>query len=362
MKKLLTMMIALIMLGTFVCPVFANESIDYAKAKELVEHFISSDTTTAENSWKDLNIQGSDAIYDSDLNEYGFVFDLENGNQEGYAIVVKNSAGDFVFAEGSSTSSSPYSGYDGKYIYTSTFGYYVLENNDVSTRTAVQEDLIFKDVRSNLSVSESDLIYSRFDATPTLVQSRAVPGEVIKYLPSYSSAFVKGTQQPNVNACQPTSFAMSLMYLHNTGQITIDSGYRSISAMRDEMFDDMWDASLGMCSDTGAVRGLHNFTVNHTNRRIETRNDEFQPDTYFSVAMQEIDDRCPPVLVYRANTMYTGSHACTMVGYKTLNNTTTMGQTWEYAIVVDPWTNPAREVTTTWSSSNIWGYFILYLY
>lgn len=324
-----------------------------------MEMFITSSEEQNDEYWSNFEIVNNEPIYDASLNQYGYVFELKKSNIDGYGIIVKNSQNEYVFAEGSYSSESPYKTYNDEYknVYTNALDYYVTKETKTKSNTF---NLI--DVFSGKSFSNDELINDRFDYQPS-VQTKAIPGEVTTYLPNYSSKFVKGTQQPNSVACIPTSIAMSLLYLHNTGKITIDSGYRTIAKMRDTMFPDMYDANLGMCSSANAVKGLHNFSINHCNKRVETRGDEFQPNTYLETAKEEVDTGYPPVLVYRANTMYSVSHACTMVGYKTVNNSSTGGQTLTSAvIVVDPAPTTPRVVTTAWSSSQIWGYFIMYVY
>lgn len=66
--------------------------------------------------------------------------------------------------------------------------------------------------------------------------------------------------------------------------------------------------------------------------------------------------------------MYSSNHATTMVGYKSAGTVTNglnnlpQSSTSNYAIVIDPGVNPAVEKTMLWSSSYIYGYFILTVY
>lgn len=250
---------------------FAYQDNNLLDAINVMEEFIASSEGQGDSYWSGFKIISNEPINDASIVQYGYVFELEKIDTLGYGIIVKNSNNQYIFAEGSFSSQSPYKDYDDSYknIYTNSLDYYVVK--DSTSRT---NDVKFLDIQSGNFVSKDELIFDRFDYLP-LLKTRAVPGETVTYISQYNTKFIKGTQQPNGVACIPTSLAMSLLYLHNTNQIVLDSGYRTISKMRDAMFNDMYDSNMGMCSATDTVKGLHNFTANHSNKIIETKDNEF---------------------------------------------------------------------------------------
>lgn len=117
--------------------------------------------------------------------------------------------------------------------------------------------------------------------------------------------------------------------------------------------------------DSNAKNGLRTYTSNRSNcSRTVTLGSTY---TYtptvanWNTIKAEIDDGYPAIAMFKANVFdYNIEHATTMIGYHTIE-VDDYGNTANYAIVKDLGTTLVPEVSILWTTSNVYGYFILYL-
>lgn len=320
-------------------------------AYKAMETYINSSIKVGDKELVGTTIGEYKNLYDGNLNEYGYVFSLHNNGNEGYGIVL-NTNGIYDVIETSLDTKSPYTNNESKYlIYTGPFGYFTSNGEKDESGNVILYDLL-----EQQNLTDNNLTITRNISENNTKATRAATTST-KYLKSYSSKFVKGKQSNNYR-CMPASFAMGLLYLHNTGQLTLNSSYRTFPKIEDYLAEQANVDSNKMGYANLLVTTLHNFSTNYSSRRVETKDDEFQPDTFFSTAQTEIGNDCPLVLIFYSGTLYSVNHATTMVGYKVVTSST--GATTQYAIFVDPMTQTER--TYKWTSNNVYGYMLFYLY
>lgn len=330
---------------------FAAES-ETDDALSTLEYYINASVESGDKNLEDVSIGNSSYIYDGELNQYGFIFSLYKEKNEGYAIVLQNN-NEYEVIETSLDTASPYKNNEALYyVYTGPFSYYT-SNSEKDEKG----NYILMDLESESEITNNELTNIKNISEENISTERISLLTQTVYLKNYGTSFVMG-QQTNGYRCMPASFAMGLLYLHNTGQITLNSNYRNFTDIEEYLADkaNVDDNHMGYANLL--VTALKSFTSNYSNKLVTTKDDEFQPDTYFSTAKEEIDANCPLVLVFKKSTLYSVSHATTMVGYKRITNSD--GTLSEYAIFVDP--NTKTERTYKWSSSAIYGYMRFFIW
>lgn len=309
-------------------------------------------------SWEDFELRNPEKILDANLEEYGYVFELHKGTQEGYGIVVKHNNG-YVFAEGSVETPSPYKSVPDscENVYTTAFGYY-------SYNPLTRSSNNFLRLNTNENVSKDELVNVRVEID-TFENSNNSRQTVLstKYLLRYPISF-EGIVQPNGSACIPTSSIMALKYLSNTGRLTLyGSDLRTLASNLHYAMD----SSLGRVTDAEAKTGINSWTSNTSNcsRRITFGSTYTYTPTVaaWNAVQTEIDGNYPVICMFKENIVgYSVTHATTMVGYQTVQLDTYDDNIVYYTIVKDPGTEGVPEKTVAWSCANIYGYFILYLH
>lgn len=378
MKKLLLSIFTALLVFVPVASVdaFAQEITLNQNASETMNKFIQV-TSAIDSDWAGFTISDVEKIYDANLVEYGYVFELVNSDKEGYGIVL-NTNGVYTVVEASKDIKSPFSNYDEDYknVYVTPLEYYVSPVNTSSMLRSTAT--VFIDTLNGNTISASDFITTSFDYAPETSQQASQQmlqtnllragdnpretgtvggvGYVSNKLENYQYIIptVQGDKQ-----CIPTSLAMALNYLHGIGKITLKGSYAP-SVLKNTLYNLMAN-STGFVTANATKTVLQSWTSNRNNcsRTVTTRSDGFQPDTFYSVAQDEIDGNYPLVLMFYANKIgYNVNHATTMVGFQTIND---RGVVTNYAQVRDPGQSPCPERMIIWNATNVYGYFILYL-
>lgn len=355
----LLMMISLLLFGIFnVCAEEKSTSLDIDRAYQTMDSFINSNINMGDSEWNDFEIVSYENIYDVNLVHYGYVFELSNGIQDGYGIVVEDD-GAYYVVESSNDTQSPYIDNNELNVYFTPLEYYSAPNAMVYS---FENTLVNLTDGSTLSSTETKA--ERYEVNLPSIQPMSVPGESFKYISNYSTKFEKH-QQTKSSSCIPASFAMSLKYLHNIGSLTLRSPYTNMDNIDNKLYE-LANCTSSMCYASNIKTAVQSFSDSYiTGATIRTKDDEFQPDTYLSVAQDEVDGNCPPIIIFykgALNTNPNSNHATTMVGYKTINNDSTGNVTVKtsYIVVADPWDKSTK--TVMWSSSAVFGYMLIYFY
>ena len=338
--------------------IFAEDNNDLAidEASNTMNSFIDSNVNMGDIGWNGFEIVGYDNIYDADLIHYGYIFELSNGVEDGYGIVIKDR--NYYVVEASNEMQSPYKNNNDLNIYYTPLAYYSASN---TMTYSLETDLC--DLYDGEIISNSDVTNIRYNVKVPLIQPASVPGESFKYISNYSTKFEKHRQVKNTS-CIPASFSMSIKYLHNIGSLTLKTPYTNMDNIDNKLYE-LANCS-GMCYAENIKTAVQVFSDNYiTGAKIRTKEDEFQPDTYLDVAQDEVDSNCPPIIIFYKGALSTNpnnNHATTMVGYKTVNNTSTGGITMRtsYIVVVDPWDKTTK--TVLWNSNAVFGYMLIYFY
>ena len=354
MKKTIKVLLTILLASVCFVPktLFAEENNSNSELRLALETM---ESYLQVRGWGNFEPTNPEPLYDADLVKYGYVFELHNGEQEGYGIVVEHGNG-YIFAEGSIETASPYKGVTdaSKNVYISALGYYSVNENARSLEN-------FVSLRTNETLSREDFLCTRLEVEeyPLTTAQLSRAAKVIVKLNSYSSNFVS-VVQPNGSACIPTSAIMALKYLSNVGRLTLYGSDMTELATNLHL---AMDSGKGFVSDAEAKSGMNTWTSNTANcSRFITLSSTY---TYtptvanWNTIQTSIDSDKPAIAMFKANTIgYNTSHATTMVGYQLASNSTS-GTSTNYAIVKDPGTSGCPERTIAWTVSNVYGYFIL---
>lgn len=350
MRKLLLGIVCSFIMGTNVIPMntslIESKLIADPEAIQVMEEFIST-SQLGNEAWEGHEISGVEELFDGNLDIYGYLFELESLVEEGYGIVL-NSGTSYVVVEASPDTKSPYSDYDDNYlkVYTTALNYFVYEKN---TRSGELYDLVEKkSVNSNeLTVARMDL--SQMESSRNSNSARTTTSRLLSNIGLFR--FI--TQQPNTEACIPTSFAMALRYWHNIGKITLTfSG--SNAQMKDSLFDEMGIVGAEPAvTDVSARDGIRSWTIaNCSDYYVTIRIDNFFPTvSEFNEVKGEINNNNPSVIMFYP-AVFGRTHATTMVGYQIIDGT-------NYVTVCDPYQETYNTRTIIWNTSNVYGFFLL---
>ena len=347
----------------------SNPSNDLKEATEVVNYYISKSTELGDNFWNGFKITGSHKIYDNQLEEYGYVFNLNSGKNEGYAIVTCEDNVCSV-VEASYDSASPFEDYENTHylVYCSPLEYLVTEKSKFKSN-----NVLVKNIETNETAFIDGSKKVRF--INEMAVTRSVPGETIRYISQYQTKFNAINQNKSYN-CVATSMAMCLKYLQNIGTIGINisnNNNPSVKLIRDKITS-YYNGNNG--SDANVRGAINRFGREFCSPKISTRGDGFwgnspQTDITFQTIINEINSNCPLVMMFNPGRVDSGinvNHATACVGYKTLNNTSTGGVTFNYTIVRMP--NVASEgneynnIATkqvAWNYNNVHGYYLVYI-
>lgn len=357
MKKILSVLLSVCLLSISLVSVSAEEN-----DKELELHLASQtmESYLEIRDWNNFKISSSEVLYDGNLDEYGFVFELNDGNQEGYGIVIKQD-NKYIFVEGSIETVSPFKNLDQSCmnVYTTALNYYSYNPEQVT-----RSNRYFLNLETNEFVFQDEIITPRGQVdmfTNNNLSRAAVNGT--KYLSSYSTNFV-GVAQPNGSACIPTSSIMALKYLSNVGKLTL---YGSNLTTLSTNLHLAMNSSKERVNDCQAKTGIDTWTSNSSNcsKRITFGSTySYSPNVAeWNAVKEEIDGNFPVICMFRENIVgYSTTHATTMVGYQVVQLDTYDGQEVYYTIVKDPGNSSVPEKTVAWTYDNIYGYFILYVH
>ena len=347
----------------------SNPSNDFKEATEVVNYYISKSTELGDNFWNGFKITGSHKIYDNQLEEYGYVFNLNSDKNEGYAIVTCEDNVCSV-VEASYDSASPFEDYENTHylVYCSPLEYLVAEKSKFKSN-----DVLVKNVETNETAFIDGSTKVRF--INEMAITRSVPGETVGYISKYQTKFIAIHQNKDYN-CVATSMAMCLKYLQNMGTIEINiSGDKnpSVKLIRNKITD-CYDDTNG--NDNIVREAIKEFSRNFCNSKISTEGNGFwgnspQTDITFQTVINEINSNCPLVMMFnpgRVDSDINVNHATACVGYKTLNNTSTGGVTFNYTIVrmpnvrseKDEYDNIATK-QVAWNYTNVHGYYLVYI-
>lgn len=356
MKKTINILLSILLASICLIPisVFADEN----SGTELDLAFDAIESYLEVRSWDNFEPTNPEVIYDADLVEYGYVFELHDGSKEGYGIVVKH-GNEYIFAEGSIETPSPYKTVPAshKNVYPTALGYYSYNPLSRSANSFLRLD-------TNEYLSQDDFENVRVEADVFISSSMSRSAVTsVKYLNSYGTKFV-GIAQTNNSACIPTSSIMALKYLSNTARLTL---YGSNLEQLATNLHYAMDSSLGRVTDNEAKNGIDSWTSNTANcsRRITFGSTYTYTPTVAAWApvKAEIDGNYPVICMFKENVVgYSVTHATTMVGYQIVQLDTYDNAETYYTIVKDPGRSSVPEKTVLWSVSNIYGYFILYLH
>lgn len=353
MKKLI---IGLICLSFLVLNGFsyvnAEKSIDTEREAIQTMHNFLDENSNVDESWADFEIVGHEKLYDGNLDDYGYVFELAKSDERGYGIVVDNDSS-YVVVEASPDSPSPYSEYGERYnkVYTTALNYYVSDKY-VRSNTLI-------DVRKETILTVDDLSVKRmtFEPSVSLMQSSSTFANTTDYLDNYSTKFEFVTQQTNTQACIPASFTMALIYWDNIGKISVCFDGTN-AEMKESLFDYMENVggSIAVSART-AQEGIEDWTSEYcSDFYITIEIDNFSPTmSEFANLSSQISSNNPLVVMFYGGVITTGTvqHATCMVGYvsrDTGNN---------YVIVSDPWETTENTKYVVYNTDNVYGYFIL---
>ncbi len=356
MKKIISLLIVFTIILTTGFVVKADD-IGLEECRQTMEYFIDG----ADPHWLGFDIYDQREVYDENLEEHGYLFELSNGQKEGYGIVLSNGTYTMV-AEASYDKASPYKGIDktSKIVYTSPLNYYVKESTIGLLSIFDTGDL--RDIVTDRSVNPEDLyVYDFFggleysDAT-----TRAVPTEErYGYIDDLDTEFEFITQRES--DCIPTSMAMCLKYLHNIGTITLSM--TNIYSIRNKINSYMCNGDVPCYGgDVIARNAINTFGSNYSTPKISTRGDGFWGDLTFFTIIDEIDDNCPMVMMFNAEILASINHATACVGYYITYNPQYPAILYSsYTIVKDPNSSSSTNVTIAWNGTNIHGYYLVYI-
>lgn len=359
MKKIINLILCLTLVTfmSLTCLVTADDGqyVDLNKSAEVVNQFIIDSVAMGDVTWNNFTIIGYEEIYDANLNHYGYVFNLNNAINEGYAIVVKNSDGTYIVTEISNQMSSPYANNNEDYnVYFNSLEYY-----GASKSKSRSSNIVLNDLSSDYSLSNDEARYDKFEYVPQTSANTRALGSVAgySYVKNYNTKF-ENHHQVYDNSCLPASFAMSLKYLHNIGELTLLNPYTDMNEIDDKLYSYANCVSTTYCYASNIKSALSKFSANYiSGRTVYTFDDGFQPDTYISQARYEVDQDCPPIIIFYKGALVTSeklNHAVTMLGYKVFRNNETGVVTsyTNYIVISDPITE--SQTTVLWSSSRVY--------
>lgn len=329
---------------------YESDTYSFEKAQSVMKNYIEI------SQWNDFEINNAEKIYDGNYTEYGYVFELSDTMNKGYGIVVETN-GNYFVAEASIECESPYLGYDDYYnIYSSQLNYYFSPNIYGRNTTII-------DAETYEEVSLSDLTNVRVEVDSYVNLSKATPGQTTtKYVSKYG--LIETIEQPSTGSCIAYSTAMMLKYLHNVGKIKLSSEVVGISDLATTLFDYMENTDTTNkhgISDESARNGIKSFGADFANKSLSF--ESAYSKATFTTAKAEIDSNYPVVLMFDEGILYDETHATTMYGYKIVQSELANGSllTTNYAIVKDPGGKGSITKELAWTSSSIYGYFILYV-
>lgn len=340
-------------LNVSLCLAETQKNVMNQRAVQTMTDFIANNQLT-DSSWDNVKITNTDYLYDANLNNLGYVFELDCNDGVGYGIVVDTGT-DYVVVEASQNTPSPYLEFaEGfKKVYTTALNYYVY---DEQTRS---NSLI--DVRDGSHVNPDELRVKRMDTDSFLFGNSSATKSTrstSSFLNNYAWQFIHITQQPNTSACIPASFAMALRYLDNIGKVNLT--YSGTNAdMKESLYNAMRNYGSGPAvTDRTAQSGIKSWTEeNCSDCYFQICIDTFYPTAAeYADVTAEIDDDFPVIIMFYDGVLVSGAdHATCMFGYRVDNGT-------NYVIVSDPWETVGGTKTVAWNTSNVYGYFILYRY
>lgn len=355
MKKiLLSILLSAIFITIMPTTLFAENRNEITKeelARSVMQTYMQS------RDWNSFAITDVEKVYDANLVEYGYVFELSDSDREGYGIVIEFN-NNYIFVEGSVETESPFKNNLGnKNVYTSAFGYFSSPSNLRSVNTLV--DLTNNEIIEKNQLVNTRVIVDSVDVSGATSRNARFQGTI--YLPSYSAKF-NPLVQPNGHACIPTSATMALKYLSNVGKLSLYGSDLTDIAKR---MHKAMNSSMSTVNDSQAKAGIENYTSNRSNcSRTVTFGSTYSytPNVAnWNTIKTEIDDEYPALTMFRENIVgYGVTHATTMIGYQQIE-IDDYGNTANYTIVRDPGKSSVPELTILWTNSNIYGYFILYL-
>lgn len=359
MKNLVrkTSILALTVLFSFTCLFYTvgafkiETDVDIVRATETLDNYLN----TGDDYWKDFTVYSIKELVDPAMNDYGYVFDLvSNSNKYGYVIVL-DVGGMFAVIESCFESKSPYLENSDKgdvYIYGGPLSYYMTEDLKVNPS-------VF-DVSTNSYVEINHGSFERIQANQAVQFARS-SSHASKYLTGYSSNFEKIQQHNNIS-CIPTSMAMALKYLHNSGQINItSSSLRNTSTLAITLYNNMYSSQYpNMIEASHVAPGLAATITRSTCANKVTTNSGVFSNLSYGTLVEEINGDYPVVLMFLGDSNFgstyigtNANHATTLVGYRA----DTSGN---YVRVVDPLQAVEKELR--WLPERTLGYFILYVY
>lgn len=352
-KKLIKLLLVLfIVFSTNQDVVMADETLSLSDAINTMENYISESVNVGDNDWLGFHIKSYSDIYDANLNKYGFVFELSNNTKNGYGIVVKNVDNSYIVVEASNENESPYAyNFDNLNVYYTPLEYYSYSSVSLASETKELNNLIDYSSISSEKVSFDRFVYNQNKSTTRAVETS------YKLVSQYYSKFEKHKQNSSTS-CVPSSFAMSLKYLHNIGSLTLSTTYQNMTNIETKLCS-LAGCVGSKCYASSIKSAVKTFSDNYiTGAVIRTKDDAFYPDRTLSEARTEINNNCPPIIILHAGVLSTNpndSHAVTMVGYKKVNGNYT-----NYIEVVDPWDGIKKSVL--WNDDNVWGYMLIYFW
>ena len=304
----------------------------------------------SQSGWNDYVVEDYYVLYDADIEEYGYIFKLSNDSFLGYAIAVEAPNG-YHIAEASKNCVFPYDGYEDEYllIYTTSFGYYAISD---TMPLSIQEHLI--NTKSGSVINKNAVLIRRFEPSLNTIQGRYDPYRTDVYINNYSSWFEPAVQGTS-NGCVPWSMAMALKYLHNRGRITLS--ITNVNSIGYTLYDLMGGSPDASITVSNTISGLSSFGNLYCNRSLSTNGNGFWPVS-FSTVKGEIDSNYPLALMFNSGILYGVRHSTTMVGYSVI---TYSGTPANYVIVRDPGTSGVPELYLSWNSTNIHGYYLIYV-
>ncbi len=286
---------------------------------------------------------------------FGSCFDLNVHEKErGYAIVL-NIDGEYIVSEFCAEGESPYNEKPkgALSVYGGPLSYLFTETSNSPSEIFRKDPAVFYDLRNGneIDVTNNKHYVQLQRRSENGVQSLNTYGAF--YLDNLS-LFTTQTQQPDEYGCIPASASMCLHYLDATGQIGASSSYSSTQSIYNYLLPRMVDYDLGYSTSGRVVSAISSFSNNCCGRSFWTSEYDFQPDTYFETAAEEIDNNCPLIIVWYGSGGQSSNHATAMKGYSHQYSA-------DYAIVVDPWYQTPQTKTLYWSTSTVFGYFLFYL-
>lgn len=250
-----------------------SESNDAASSFNALNNYLNGNQRNiAEVSFGDQEL-----IYDSELNEIGYVHEfIENGNP-GYAITLKI-GGNYIVGELTHNMENPYDllNNEGANVYLGPLQYYKTVNEDV-----------LKNVETGETIGASSV--TDINLSSMIDSSTVMKLNEINTYASYTTKYVADSSkleyiaQPNSSTCTPTSAAMVIKYhiarenLYWKNGVSYSSNSDLVYAIESAMNN---STTRGMPSSR-VVPGVENFTSNKCTSTLSgTRYQSINSSTY----------------------------------------------------------------------------------